>query len=148
MNNSVFKSIVVVEKEVAIKWSNGEDSFIDLIRLRSSCPCAWCSGEKDVFGNIYSGEKKTLPSHAFSINKYEIVSRAKSIFNIFKFRKLFYIINLKSKVSIYKLNINMGGFFVSLLAFHRANSCGWIRGFNFFWYSGPSIPGISSILQV
>ena len=73
MNNSVFKSIVVVEKEVAIKWSNGEDSFIDLIRLRSSCPCAWCSGEKDVFGNIYSGEKKTLPSHAFSINKYEIV---------------------------------------------------------------------------
>ena len=73
MNNNLFQSIAVFEKEVAIKWAGGQESFINLVHLRSSCPCAWCSGEKDVFGNIYSGEKKVLPSHAFVIDKYEFV---------------------------------------------------------------------------
>ncbi len=73
MKNSLFKSIVVFEKEVAIKWSDGGESFIDIVALRKSCPCAWCSGEKDVFGNVYSGAKKTLPSHAFVILRFEIV---------------------------------------------------------------------------
>ena len=44
MKNSLFKSIVVFEKEVGIKWSDGGESFIDIVALRKSCPCAWCSG--------------------------------------------------------------------------------------------------------
>jgi len=73
MKTGLFKSIVMFEKEIAIKWNEGEDSFIDLARLRGACPCAWCSGEKDVFGNIYSGDKKILAAHAFIINKFELV---------------------------------------------------------------------------
>ena len=73
MKTGLFKSIVLFEKEVAIKWKEGKDSFINLVRLRRSCPCAWCSGEKDVFGNVYSGNKSSLPAHAFIINKFEFV---------------------------------------------------------------------------
>ena len=73
MKNKIYKSIVLFDKEVAIKWCDGKESFINLILLRKACPCAWCSGEKDVFGNVYKGQKKTLPSHAYIINSYEEV---------------------------------------------------------------------------
>jgi DUF971 family protein len=73
MKNSPFESIVTFEKEIAIKWKNGEASFLNLVVLRKACPCAWCSGEKDVFGNIYSGDKKKLPARAFVIDKFEVV---------------------------------------------------------------------------
>ena len=71
MKNKIYSSIVMFDKEVAIKWFDGEESFIDLFLLRKSCPCAWCSGEKDAFGNVYKGPKKTLSSHAYIINSYE-----------------------------------------------------------------------------
>ena len=38
---------------IAIKWSDGKDSLIDFNILRDNCPCAFCSGESDVFGNVY-----------------------------------------------------------------------------------------------
>ena len=73
MKNSPFESIVTFETELALKWKNGEETFLNLIALRKSCPCAWCSGERDVFGNVYSGDKKSLPSRAFVVDKFEIV---------------------------------------------------------------------------
>ena len=69
----MIKSIAVFEKELAIKWENERDSFILLSVLRKSCPCAWCSGEKDVFGNTYKGPRSSLASHAFQISHYEKV---------------------------------------------------------------------------
>ena len=73
MKNSPFESIVTFEKEIAIKWKNGGESFLNLVALRKLCPCAWCSGERDVFGNIYSGDKKSLPARAFLLDKFEVV---------------------------------------------------------------------------
>jgi len=73
MKNKIYNSIVMFEKEVAIQWFDGEESFIDLFLLRKSCPCAWCSGEKDAFGNIYKGPKKALSSHAYIVDSYELV---------------------------------------------------------------------------
>ena len=67
----MIKSITVFENELAIKWQNETDSFILLSVLRNSCPCAWCSGEKDVFGNTYKGPDTSLVSHAFQILRYE-----------------------------------------------------------------------------
>ena len=52
----MIKSIVVAEKELAIKLSGGSDLLICLDDLRKACPCAGCSGETDVFGNTYIGE--------------------------------------------------------------------------------------------
>ena len=40
---------------LAIGWNDGKDSFIDYKTLRDQCPCANCSGESDVFGNLYKG---------------------------------------------------------------------------------------------
>ena len=73
MKNSPFESIVTFEKEIAIKWKSGEEAFLNLVALRKNCPCAWCSGERDVFGNVYSGDKKVLPARAFVIDKFEVV---------------------------------------------------------------------------
>ncbi len=67
----MFKSIVIFEKEVAIKWESGEETFIPLLSLRNSCPCAWCAGEKDVFGTTYSGNKKNLTFQSYLLDSYE-----------------------------------------------------------------------------
>ena len=69
----MIKSIVVFENELAIKWSNRQEQFIKLKSLRLACPCAGCSGETDVFGNVYANEKKSLILNAFKIIKYEFV---------------------------------------------------------------------------
>jgi len=49
------EDIIVVGDNVAIKWNDGSESFITTQELREKCPCANCSGESDVFGNIYKG---------------------------------------------------------------------------------------------
>ena len=69
----MIKSLVVFEDELAIKWSNNGDAFIELKKLRQSCPCAGCSGETDVFGNIYSNKHNKLILEAFKIKSYEKV---------------------------------------------------------------------------
>ena len=69
----MFESLTVFEKELAILWEENNIGYIDLVHLRKSCPCAWCTGEKDVFGNIYRGEKSSLPAQSFKIASFEKV---------------------------------------------------------------------------
>ena len=66
-------SFVFFDSFVLIKWDSGDETVLSFKALRLSCPCAFCSGEKDVFGNKYIGEKKKLPSSAYLINKYSLV---------------------------------------------------------------------------
>ncbi len=61
--------IIILEQEVAIKWQDGSESFIKNKSLREACPCAHCSGESDVFGNVYIGKK----SENRNINQYKIM---------------------------------------------------------------------------
>jgi len=42
----------VIGQELALVWSDGQESFIALEKLRRACPCAACGGEPDVMGNI------------------------------------------------------------------------------------------------
>jgi len=42
----------VIGEELAIAWSDGQESFIALETLRRACPCATCGGEPDVMGQI------------------------------------------------------------------------------------------------
>ena len=69
----MIKSIVVFEKELALKLSDGSDLFVSLTDLRKACPCAGCSGETDVFGNTYIGENKKLVLDAYKVVKYSFV---------------------------------------------------------------------------
>jgi DUF971 family protein len=53
--------------EVAIKWDDGNESFIALEKLRRHCPCAGCKGEMDIMGNLYKGPDVALPPAAFEL---------------------------------------------------------------------------------
>ena len=52
---------------LAIKWSDDTESLLPYEKLRTLCPCAHCSGESDVFGNVYKGPDETLPPNAFQL---------------------------------------------------------------------------------
>ena len=51
----MISSINLFKKEVAIVWKDKTTTIIKASTLRRLCPCALCSGEKDVFGNQYGG---------------------------------------------------------------------------------------------
>lgn len=68
------KNIIIIENQLAIRWSDGRESFVECKKLRLSCPCANCSGESDIFGNMYF--KKDQPPGSVSnsiIINYEYV---------------------------------------------------------------------------
>ncbi len=59
---------------LAIKWSDESESFISNKTLRTQCPCANCSGESDVFGNIYKNPTvNTNINNKYVINEYRNV---------------------------------------------------------------------------
>ena len=67
------KSINQMPVGLAILWNDGTDSLIAYKELRNACPCAYCSGETDVFGNVYIGEGIRKTDLAFELNKIEMV---------------------------------------------------------------------------
>lgn len=51
----MIQSIDLFRTEVAFVWKDKSTTIIKNFRLRQLCPCAFCSGERDVFGNQYGG---------------------------------------------------------------------------------------------
>ena len=49
------KSINLFKNELALLWEDDTETYIPYAILRKMCPCAFCSGEKDVLGNQYGG---------------------------------------------------------------------------------------------
>ncbi len=47
--------IQLVGNEVAIRWSDGRESFFPGDQLRAASPSAETQGERDIFGNQYGG---------------------------------------------------------------------------------------------
>ncbi len=72
MNLSI-KTLSIFLKELAIEWSDGSQFCVPLKKIRTACPCAGCSGEKDVLGNIYKGLEKQYSSLSYDLLKYEQV---------------------------------------------------------------------------
>ena len=58
-----------IGNELAVKWSDGSESFIPLENLRRACPCAGCKGEVDILGNLYKNPEKPLTTKAFELVK-------------------------------------------------------------------------------
>jgi DUF971 family protein len=62
------RNVQQIGNELAMSWSDGVESFIELEKLRRACPCAGCGGEPDVLGRInrpdvsYTPESFTLRS--------------------------------------------------------------------------------------
>jgi DUF971 family protein len=56
-----------IGNELAIKWSDGSESYLPLEKLRRSCPCAGCQGEVDVLGQLHKAPAKLLSPAAFQL---------------------------------------------------------------------------------
>ncbi len=61
--------IQTIGDELAIKWEDGQESYIKLFTLRRRCPCAGCAGEMDVMGNVYKAPAQQLSSGAFLLRQ-------------------------------------------------------------------------------
>jgi DUF971 family protein len=55
------ENMAVIGQELAIRWTDGVESYLPLEFLRRNCPCALCAGEQDILGNVYRGESKLTP---------------------------------------------------------------------------------------
>ena len=51
----MIQSINLFKDVVALVWEDQTTTIIKNAKLRQLCPCAFCGGEKDVFGNQYGG---------------------------------------------------------------------------------------------
>ncbi len=62
-----------IGSELALKWDDGQESFIALEKLRRACPCAGCKGETDIMGNLYIGPEKPLNPESFRLVRWNNV---------------------------------------------------------------------------
>ena len=60
-------NIQQIGNELAIRWNDGVESYLDLQFLRRACPCAGCGGEPDVLGQVIR------PSVSYSHHSFELV---------------------------------------------------------------------------
>jgi DUF971 family protein len=62
----------VVGAELALAWSDGQESFVPLEKLRRACPCASCGGEPDVLGRVDRPEVRYGPQ-SFALREFQVV---------------------------------------------------------------------------
>jgi DUF971 family protein len=55
--------------ELALRWSDGSETYVKLDVLRRHCPCAGCKGEMDVMGNLYKAPEQTLRPASFQLRR-------------------------------------------------------------------------------
>ena len=73
MNNLIIDKYEIVNDLLMIKWKGNSESYIPLMKLRDSCPCAECSGESDALGNLYIGERKPKTDLGYTVVRLKTV---------------------------------------------------------------------------
>jgi len=58
-----------IGSELAIKWDDGQESFIAIEKLRRACPCAGCIGERDIMGALHKGPAQPLSPQSFQLKR-------------------------------------------------------------------------------
>jgi len=66
------KNVQLIGNELAAQWSDGEESYFALERLRRACPCATCGGEPDVLGNL-SRPDVTYTDQSFILSGWQLI---------------------------------------------------------------------------
>ena len=72
-SNLAINDLLLMDSELAVQWNDDRESIIILKTLRDHCPCAHCSGETDVFGNIFQGPDQSLGESAYKAINIEKV---------------------------------------------------------------------------
>jgi DUF971 family protein len=62
MMTLTLENMIVIGDELALRWSDGVESYFPLVFLRQHCPCAVCAGESDLLGNMVKGEVTLIPA--------------------------------------------------------------------------------------
>ncbi len=65
--------MTVIGSELALRWSDGAETYIPLEILRKRCPCAQCAGETDLLGNSYKGENQSFRQTSFQLKRCAMV---------------------------------------------------------------------------
>ena len=65
-------NIQQIGNELAIQWSDGSESYLNLELLRRACPCAACGGEPDVLGNVLRPEV-SYTEESFQLRSFDLV---------------------------------------------------------------------------
>ena len=71
--NLAINDLILMDSELAVKWNDEKESYIPLKLLRDHCPCAFCYGETDAFGNVYKGPEQKLVENAYKATNIEKV---------------------------------------------------------------------------
>jgi DUF971 family protein len=66
------ENMTVIGDELALRWTDGLESYFRLESLRKRCPCALCAGEKDLLGNVYKGKVELGPA-SFQLKRCAVV---------------------------------------------------------------------------
>lgn len=64
-----------IGNELAIRWNDGAESYLDLHFLRRACPCAACAGEPDALANPAAAGRPEVnySESSFELTGFEIV---------------------------------------------------------------------------
>jgi DUF971 family protein len=66
------ENMTPIGDELALRWTDGRESYFPLEFLRKRCPCALCAGETDLLGNIYKGKVDLAPA-SFQLKRCAVV---------------------------------------------------------------------------
>ena len=56
------ENVQLIGNELAMRWSDGLESYLPIERFRRACPCAACGGEPDVLGNVVRPDVSYSPA--------------------------------------------------------------------------------------
>ena len=65
-------NIQQIGNELAIQWSDGGESYLNLELIRRACPCAACGGEPDVLGQVLRPHV-SLTDNSFELLGFDLV---------------------------------------------------------------------------
>ncbi len=68
MSDIQLKEYEILNDLLLLQWNDETENAIPLKPLRDNCPCANCSGETDVFGNIYKGPDQKMNEESYIIS--------------------------------------------------------------------------------
>ena len=72
MDTLSLKNAAVMGNELALAWSDGQESYFTFEALRRSCPCAACQGEPDALGRVVRPNPQIGPK-AFDLVSWEVI---------------------------------------------------------------------------
>ncbi len=66
------RNVQMIGCELAIRWTDDTESYLQVESLRRACPCASCGGEPDVLGYVIRPHVTYTPA-SFELTGWQVV---------------------------------------------------------------------------